>query len=293
MAKKVPTWLIGCGIGCLVIVGIVVTLAVASGVFLRNSVKGLQEASDTREELDRQYGQPGEFRPAADGSIPADRMEIFLAVRDATQPARLEIVRTFQSFPMTEEEARELESKSFFEKIGSVFKIGGTALQLPRAFGKFFQERNQSLIENQMGMGEYTYIYVLAYYGALGHSPQDGPEGHKVSIDTGDGVKRSMGHSPLSGRIQGDLIDMLSNQLAAIPAETDPDGGAWRRQLRAEIDALDDDPLRIPWQDGLPQAIADSIAPYRERLEKSYERRTNEFELARNRKRGNWSVTAD
>ncbi len=49
--------------------------------------------------------------------------------------------------------------------------------------------------------------------------------------------------------------------------------------VAAELAALDADPGRMPWQDGLPEAFAVGLDPYRDRLEESYSPATNPFEL--------------
>ena len=94
-------------------------------------------------------------------------------------------------------------------------------------------------------------------------------------------------------RIRRDLIAMLNNQLAALPPEAaDPALESWRQELAAEIAALDEDPQRGIWPDGLPAAIQVSLEPYRERLEASYSPILNVLELSRNRRQG-WSIKGE
>ncbi|MFO7609729.1 MAG: hypothetical protein R6X35_11145, partial [Candidatus Krumholzibacteriia bacterium] len=45
---------------------------------------------------------------------------------------------------------------------------------------------------------------------------------------------------------------------------------AWLARLEAEHAALDADPARLMWQDGLPEPMADALVPYRDRLEDTY-----------------------
>ena len=40
----------------------------------------------------------------------------------------------------------------------------------------YIQLRNKALLDAEMGLGEYFYIYTLAYHSWLGNSPGDGPE---------------------------------------------------------------------------------------------------------------------
>jgi hypothetical protein len=50
---------------------------------------------------------------------------------------------------------------------------------LPK-LARLHQERSVSLLDRQMGPGEYEYIYVLAYYSWLDQSPGDGPRFLKI-----------------------------------------------------------------------------------------------------------------
>jgi hypothetical protein len=77
---------------------------------------------------------------------------------------------------------------------------------------------------------------------------------------------------------------MLRNQLASLPS-ADTDRAA---ALTAEIEAMERDPERWPWQDGLPADIARGFEPYRERLEASYDAPMNALELMRAEKTGSF-----
>ena len=77
------------------------------------------------------------------------------------------------------------------------------------------------------------------------------------------------------------LHAMLRHQLAGVAAgNRNAESLQWHQTLAAEIRSLESDPYRLPWQDGLPQQLADSLAPYRTRLEASYSALANHLELA-------------
>ena len=76
---------------------------------------------------------------------------------------------------MNEDAARELDSKPLGERLKSVFQVMGSGVGMAQDIGHLFEARNQALLDKGMGIGEYTYIYILAYYSWLGHSPDDGP----------------------------------------------------------------------------------------------------------------------
>jgi hypothetical protein len=219
-------------------------------------------------------------------------------VRDSLLPHSNRISATFESFAVA---GRELETEtSGWKKFTRGLSIGRSGLGVGKDLGEFFRVRNQTLLASGMGLGEYTYIYVLAYYSLLGHSPEDGPEDAFVEFeaeerdDSGPRVTTSMAEDeyPFT-RIRRDLITVLNNQLATLPPEgEDPVMDAWREELAAEIAALDEDPSRGFWPAGLPAAIAASLDPYRERLESTYNPFMNVFELSRNRRQG-WSVKSE
>lgn len=279
-------WLIGCGIGCGVIVLLVVGLGVAGGVWLKSATSGFENAVQTRDDLDERFGEPGEFTPLASGAVPAERMESFVAVREATQEQRRKLAETFGGLPLSEEKARELEEQEGMEKARSVFGILGSAFGLIGGIGDFCEARNRAMLEADMGMGEYSYIYVLAYRSWLGHT-SDGLHDHEGR--PGD-VQVDLDDFDLPSSVHDQLIEMLDNQLRSLPADADPE---WRAALSAELEALNRDRERWAWEDGLPEAIAASFAPYRERLVATYEPLASDFELIRNRKKHAFSYTTD
>lgn len=291
MAKKTPTWLLGCGIGCGVLLVGAAALIGLGAWWTRGTLKGFENSVASRAEIESRFGQPEEYAPAPDGAIPAGRMEAFLAVREATQPSRARIAEAFDRMPLDEKQARELDEKPFMEKLSQVFGIMGGAFSMVGGLGGFFEERNQALLASEMGMGEYTYIYVLAYYDLLGHAPGDGPgDAHgSRGPGTNHGDVRVMGASTRNDS-RDHMEAIIRNQLATLPEEAPAD---WRALLEAELQAMAEDPHRLPWRDGLPDAIRASLEPYGDRLEATYSPATNGLELARTRKRDSMSFTMD
>ncbi|HET9480893.1 MAG TPA: hypothetical protein VFP98_03985, partial [Candidatus Polarisedimenticolia bacterium] len=247
----------------------------------------------THQALDERHGAADRFTPAPDGAVAADRMEVFLAVRDATQASRARLGAAFDALPLSEQEGRDLESQSGLKKLGSVLTILGGAMGLPREMGNFFAARNEALLRSGMGMGEYTYIYALSYYGLLGRRPASEPGSDESRAESGKGGRRGLRiDMPLRPRLHRELLSMLRNQLAAVTAGSGPES-AWTGTLRGEIEALEKDTGRTPWSDGLPAPIAASLEPYRSRLEATWSATTEPFELARSRRRGRYSIEAD
>jgi len=279
-------WLIGCGVGCLFVGLVVVAIATGGVMFFRDTLKGFDAAVEARADLEQRFGKQWEFTPWPNGEIPADRIERFIGVRDGTAEARRQIADKFAAIPMSESEAQELDSKPTGEKALSIFKIVGSALGLGAELGDFFEARNNSLLEREMGMGEYTYLYVVTYYSWLGHSAGDGPQ---TGRDQDGSIDVEIEHVQSERRMHDDLVSMLRNQLEQDSTSTTDE---WVALLTTEIDAMERDSRRSPWQEGLPPAMLESLEPYRDRLVDSYDPISNAFELVINKKDG-WSITAD
>lgn len=261
-----------------------------SFLFLRRMVRGFDEAVATREAVEQRYGKPGEFTPQPDGSIPAARMEAFLRVRDALKVSRERLAETFSHLPAGGLGDDDFNKKPILERLSRVFAVGKEALGIGPAVSDFFGVRNKAMLDAGIGMGEYSYIYTVACYSWLGHSPSDRPRADiREKAGGGRGEIHIAGFGGMM-RVHQDLKQILRNQLASLPPQT-PE--AWRQALGHEIEALAADINRAPWQGGVPEAIAASLAPYRERIEASYSPATNPFELAGTTKRSNWGIQSD
>lgn len=277
MQKSTQTWLMGCGCGCAVILLVVGALVASGVVWIKDTAAGFEKAVEARQTLEGEFGKTNEFVPWPDGAIPAERLEAFLDIRQAMEPARNRLLESMAGIPTNEEEAQEIESKPFVEKMGAIFDIAKSGMGLGTGIGDLFEARNQGLLDAEMGLGEYTYIYALAYYVWLEHSIDDYGEGFSMSNTAGR-------------RVCKDLAAILSNQLDALDDSSSP---AWREQLAAEVEALKTTADRLPWEDGLPEQVAASLEPYRDRLEALYVAETNPFELARNSQQGSMSFQAE
>lgn len=284
MAGAGKKWAIGCGIGCIAILLVLVALGVAGGMFVRNTMRGFADAVEARSALEERFGGVAEFTPRPDGVIPPERIEAFLAVRASTAGARRALAEKFSGIPMSESEARELDAKPVGEKARSILGIIGSAVGIGAEMGHFFDARNRALLEHEMGLGEYTYLYSLCYYVFLRHSPDDGPASER---DTDGRVH--IGEASTSRRIHAALLSMLRNQMRELPS----DAPELRAALAREVEAMKGDRDRYPWMDGLPPATAASLEPFRDRLDTSYDPASNPFELAINKKQGRLGFTAE
>jgi hypothetical protein len=162
------------------------------------------------------------------------------------------------------------EDVSRREILEEAWRVTRTALEVPALMGDFFVLRNEALLDAGMGLGEYTYIYAVAYVDRL--------------VAPGPAEGRFFDEEPVNDRVRAALRAMLVGQLAALRAAEE--GGFDIGLLEAENAALGADSRRLPWQDGLPAAVAASIQPYRTRLDDLFCAASAPLELMRNRDRG-------
>jgi hypothetical protein len=137
--------------------------------------------------------------------------------------------------------------------------------------GEYVTLRNRALLDRQMGLGEYIYIYSLAYYSWLGGSPGDGPEiraGERIF----DGEDSTFGSRQVRRRYRRYIRDLLRNQLDAMGSSGSEE---WRRMLEAEVRDVEENPGHIPWQQGLPPDMESALEPFRSRFESTYHKTTN------------------
>jgi len=277
-------WLIGCGIGCGVVIIILILVGVSGYFFIKNIVKGFEETEAIMDTLTERFGKMSDFCPDPDGVIRAEQLEIFLAVRDSTAQARerLERAMSILSDMDLRDQAGEEPSPHVLTKIK-------TGLELIPLMAELIKTRTQTLLDEGMGMGEYYYLYVITYYSWLGKSPADGPPFELMDEDSEDdsivwrGRRREHLEERLDltlRRLNRQILPMMQNQYAKLTEGGIPRAKEqWGSRLAAEIEAMESDSFRLPWQDGLPEVLEASLRYYRVRLEESYSVLVNPIEL--------------
>lgn len=298
--KKSSGWKLGIKIGLGVILLGIVAVAGIGYLLLKDAVVALGEISKSEKQLIEKFGKVEAFCPEKDGTIPAERMEVFLRVREDLVPLQKELQASLTRL-LSEVSQAEDEGSSI---LGVTKLIKDGSRVLPKA-GMYFSTRNRTLLELGMGLGEYYYVYTMAYHAALGIAPDDGPDfsflgaGNKNSSlyyamqemlksreekkkEAEEGISLETGKGEIALRRREMILAMMQCQLqhaaAARPAaEGDPE--TWPGLLAAEVEKMKEDRRRLPWQDGLPEALARSFQPYRERLKASYIQLMNPLEF--------------
>ena len=248
MAGRGTDVLKGCGIGCGVVIVLSIVLSVVGGLALK---RPFDDAVEVREAVDAAYGPAEDWRPPIDGVVAPDRMRSFMNVREALQEHCAGFTETFAQFQRMDELGDHPPAgtvvKELFGTIGAAVGMGGR-------IGDFNRTRNGILLDEGMGLGEYTYIYSLAYLSWL-------------EIDLGDSEIEIDGEEA-SPRVRKLLRGMLANQYADAQAAGAP--GELQDSLREELVRLAEDRGSYPWQGRVPAAIAASFEPYRDELEATY-----------------------
>ena len=301
--KKMSRWKIGCGIGCGGILLIFIIIFAIGYSLIKDSVTAFVETGKSMKLITETYGNVHDYCPPPDGTIEPDRAAAFLDVRESMIPIQKDmndsIIDVIEKINRAEE-----EGESFGNVVGIIKDVSKV---LPK-LAQYFTARNRKLMDVHMGLGEYFYIYVTAYYGYLGLSPEDGPDFHFL----GGGTKNSSFYFAMQemlkdkdkdkdkkeeepgvdpwetegvgsiARVRGFFLPMMECLLKKLnenTAETDETRGSLRNALETEIEALRKNRRRIPWQDGLPTALQASLKPFEERLKTSYSRMTNPLEF--------------
>lgn len=249
MEEKTSGCLKQTAIGCAVLLVIAIALPFVLGVMMMSPFK---RAVDARLALEERFGPQEAYVPTSTGAPPADRIELFLGVRRALNDV-------CGDFTTAENQVKKLESfddqaeVDRMEVVKQAFSTTRSMMGVGPLLGQLYEIRNQRLLEAGMGLGEYTYVYVVAYHDRL--------------LDA-DEQAQLFGPATTNLRIRRALGTVLENQLDVLRSGGGTDAEV--AVLEAEIANLSADERRLPWQDGLPTAITEALAPYRAELDRLY-----------------------
>lgn len=262
------SWLKGCALGCGLMVVLAIVGSIGGGALL---MKPFKNAIHSREALEDVYGEQTDYRPPPDGVPAPDRIEVFLDVREVLMAHCDDFGAAFAQFRrMDELDNDEISKGKMFTEVLKTVKEGfGMAGKL----GRLAVDRNETLTERGMGLGEYTYIYALVYYAWLDVTVADFDDSHVEVDDAGPRVRRA-------------LRTMLEHQSEDVRDQPSPGDPALLGELEAELARLEDDRDLYPWQGAVPERIATALAPYRGRLEAAFCVATAPFALTVTREEG-------
>ncbi len=276
---------IGCGIGCLVVLLALGGIGTCTYLGVRDLADDAKQMTADMDALTARFGHAAEWSPPPDGAIEVSRMEAFLAVRERLLVEGADVSQHLQVLDGAEGAPGGIATKA------------RAGIELVPAIVAYAGAMGSALLDEDMALGEYAYIYTLGYYVMLGKDPGAGP-GFRVTGDDepapgddGEGFHiRSSGGWRIDGgdhrgqrgeearaRLNGLFRSLLMSQReAAVAAYADDERVA---RLDAELAALAGDPQRLPWQDGLPDEVAASLRWYGDRLEATWEPWLNSIEV--------------
>jgi hypothetical protein len=245
------TW--GClkqtAIGCGVLLVLAIVLPIVLGVMMMGPFK---RAIDTRLTIEERFGPQEAYVPPVSGVPTNDRIQKFIEIRRSLQAPCADLTKA-------EDQMRKMEAFDDQEEIDKIevlketFSLTRSIMGVGPVLGHVYETRNQGLLEAGMGLGEFTYIFAIAY----NHRLLDEPEGDQL-----------FGPTVTNRRVRKALLSMLENQLAASQSEGVDEHEI--SMLEMEIAAMQDDDRRVPWQDGLPAVITEALTPYRSELDELY-----------------------
>ena len=252
-------------IGCVVLIVIAIAFPLVMAVKMMSP---FNRAVDARHAIEEQFGAQEAYVPPTSGAPSADRIEVFLEVRRTLSEPCADLsnaeqqVQKLEGFDDQDEVDRLEVLKQAFSTTKSMMGVGPV-------LGRLYEIRNQSLLDAGMGLGEFTYIFTVAYRDQQLDPPKS---------------DRLFGPTPTNRRVRKALLSMLESQLAVLRSEGG--GDAEIAALAAEISAMQADEGRIPWQDEIPPAITEAFVPYRTELDELYCPAMAPLELMINKKRG-------
>jgi hypothetical protein len=255
----------GCAIGCGVLLVGTILLAIAGTLSM---IRPFRHALEDRATLEQRFGPQDAYTPSPDGAVAPERLRAFLTVRRALWPVCEEFQNTATALRQLEA-LDDQQDVSRIDAIRQAWRVTGQMMGMGSRMGRLFEIRNQALVDAGMGLGEYSYIYVIAYHYQLVHSTAD-------TILFED--------RPVNPRIGAALRAMLHRQRSDLEAAGGPSRPV--EVLGIELQRLEQDPDRLPWQDGLPASIEDSVRPYRDELASVFCPPITELELRQNTRRG-------
>lgn len=272
MAGSGKKWLVGCGVGCGAMVLLGILLTVGGSIFM---MRPFTKAIDAQEELVAEFGPRESYIPPPQGLTP-DRLEKFIAVRRSLVPLCGEFREIGDSFKAMDDLDKDGQEPSKGEAFKAVGNVMGSVFGLIGNLGRFTEQRNLALIEQEMSLGEYAWIYVLVYNSWLGHEPNQDFDDHE-----------GRGYSTGERKLIRTLV--LNHAEALSEAGMNDQAEIWNNEAGVMVRTE----TGVPFKDrDLPASYIRQFLPFENELEALFCEATSSFELQRMKKKG-LSITTD
>jgi hypothetical protein len=259
-------WLIGCGVGCGAVILLGILLSVGGSIFM---MRPFTEAIDVQKDLVAAYGEREAYIPPPQG-ITSDRIEAFFVVRMALMPMCEKFRKIGESFAAMDDLDKGGEEPSKGEVFKALGNLSGDLFGMVGNMGRFTQMRNQALLDQGMGLGEYIWIYVLVYNSWQGYLP---------NMDIDGDAKGGMSSS--ERKVMRTLV--LNHAEALASAGMVEKAALWEK----EAGRMKRNETGVPFKNReLPAGLIRAFLPYESKLQSLYCEATSSFEMNRIRKKG-------
>ncbi len=287
MNSTTSKWLLGCGIGCGVVIIIVAVLCGTGYYFIRGTVQSFQDVDESNTLLIKELGEPESFGLYSSEAVPPKRLELFLALRDSTALNREKIEKR-----LAELDSRLSHTQKGEPHFGEVMGLVKEGFSLMPDVAGYIAARNYKLLNGGMSLGEYYYLYGLIYYSWLDKDLGDGPpfpltgrnnrmNGFRFDYETHKDTTWAEEKKQFSQERRERIIRRFHDlSEAMIRTSLETARGQYALRLKRELKVLEDNPDRILWQEGLPSRTRRSLEPFREKLQASYSSWLSSLEFA-------------
>ena len=238
--------------GCLTLLIILIFLG-GSGIYF--ATEKIRQAKRVEQTLIDRFDWAEKYTPAIDGSIPPQRIEGFIRVREAVQAHCANYQTVLKS--VIDLEKLETDQASDGDKVSRGMKSLKSIFSAGPKMVAFSKARNEALLAEGMGIGEYMYIYLTAYAEQLASE----------SISQFSGMEESR----VSSRARKEFVQILTNQLNLLETtDHEPFHQNLSIALREEIEALSSGKHSTPWPNGPVGVAPESLAPYQQTVANLY-----------------------
>ncbi len=248
---------------------LLIVLAIVGFWTMVMSVSG--KAIDSREALEAALPATDEYTPDRSGAIPAERMAIFLDIRRRLKPVQGELLDVHGAIRNVESVSEPADEQSTRESLELLKPVPKSMFKLAFYLAEYSTTRNELLLERGMGLGEYSWIYVIAHYSWLEYDPS------RL-------IESSSNPRVYQDRVAGQVREMIRRHI-----EGSGEGASEMKRLeswRNDLELFDSDPERVPFRQNLPLEIIESLEPHRDELIALYSPELDELALMRTHRKG-------
>jgi hypothetical protein len=207
----------------------------------------MDRALEIQKELVKQHGEAAAWAPPAGPPTP-ERLEAFLAVRRAVMPQCAKFTKAAEDFAHMDKMGKDSDKPDKGELFRAVAKVSGTVFGMIGDIAELHRLRDEALLAQEMGLGEYDWIYTLAFQTWLGNPVTDSIDGKHASRSEADGEDRAKVRQ----------LDMLAGLVRREADALEKAGQAAEAAIwRAEAERMERAEDPVPFSaGGLPEAWA-------------------------------------